>query len=33
MHRFRTVRPYEYKDAGTLHVDFWELVASVLKEC
>ena len=33
MHRFQTVSPYEYKDAGTLHVDFWELVYSVLKEC
>ena len=33
MHRFQTVRPYEYKDAGTLHADFWELVDSVLKEC
>ena len=32
MHRFRTVRPYEYKDVGTLYADFWELVASVLKE-
>ena len=33
MHRFQTVRPYEYKDAGTLHADFWELVDSVMKVC
>lgn len=32
MHRLQTVRPYEYKDAGTLYVDFWELVNSMLKE-
>jgi len=31
-HRFRTVRPYEYKDAGKLLEDFWTEVDSVLKE-
>jgi hypothetical protein len=31
-HRFRTVRPYEYRDAATLMADFWTQVAAVLKE-
>jgi hypothetical protein len=31
-HRFRTVRPYQYRDAATLLADFWEQVAAVLKE-
>ena len=30
-HRFRTIRSYEYKDAGTLE-DFWNEVDGVLKE-
>ena len=31
-HRFKTVKPYEYKDAGTLLEDFWKTVEKVLKE-
>ena len=31
-HRFRTVRPYDYKDAATLLADFWTAVDAVLKE-
>lgn len=31
-HRFKTVRPYEYQDAGTLVEDFWKLAESVLRE-
>jgi Family of unknown function (DUF6516) len=31
-HRLKTVRPYEYRDAATLLVDFWAEVATVLKE-
>ncbi len=31
-HRFRTVRPYEYRDAAALIEDFWSLVDSVLEE-
>lgn len=31
-HRFRTVRPYDYRDAATLLADFWETVDGVLKE-
>jgi hypothetical protein len=31
-HRFRTIRPYEYKDAGKLLEDFWAEVDSVLRE-
>jgi hypothetical protein len=31
-HRFRTVKPYDYKDAETLLQDFWNEVDSVLKE-
>ena len=31
-HRIRTVRPYDYKDAGTLLKDFWAEVDAVLKE-
>jgi hypothetical protein len=31
-HRLRTVRPYDYRDAGTLLADFWGEVDAVLKE-
>jgi hypothetical protein len=31
-HRLKTVRPYEYRDAGTLLADFWTEVEAVLKE-
>ena len=31
-HRFKTIRPYDYKDAATLLGDFWAQVDSVLKE-
>lgn len=31
-HRFKTVRPYDYKDAATLLEDFWRQVDSVLRE-
>lgn len=31
-HRFRTVQPYEYKDAAALLADFWAEVDKVLKE-
>lgn len=31
-HRFRTIRPYDYADAATLLVDFWDQVYGVLKE-
>ncbi|HEY1904282.1 MAG TPA: DUF6516 family protein [Terracidiphilus sp.] len=31
-HRMRTVRAYEYRDAGTLLADFWTEVDAVLKE-
>ena len=31
-HRLRTVRPYEYRDAGTLLEDFWAAVDGVLRE-
>lgn len=31
-HRFRSVRPYEYKDAAALLADFWTEVDAVLKE-
>ena len=31
-HRYRTVRPYEYKDAATLLEDFWAEVDAVLKD-
>lgn len=31
-HRLRTLRPYEYQDASTLLVDFWETVDAVLRE-
>jgi hypothetical protein len=31
-HRFQTIRPYAYKDAGKLLEDFWAEVDSVLKE-
>jgi hypothetical protein len=31
-HRLRTVRPYDYQDAGSLLVDFWAEVEAVLAE-
>lgn len=31
-HRLRTIRPYQYRDAGTLLADFWETVEAVLRE-
>lgn len=31
-HRFKTIRPYDYKDAATLLEDFWAQVDSALKE-
>ena len=31
-HRLKTVRPYDYQDAGTLLADFWAEVDAVLKE-
>lgn len=31
-HRYRTIRPYDYKDAASLLADFWEQVDAVLKE-
>jgi hypothetical protein len=31
-HRFRTVRPYDYKDAATLLADFWSEVDAILQE-
>jgi hypothetical protein len=31
-HRLKTVRPYDYKDAGSLLEDFWSDVDAVLKE-
>jgi hypothetical protein len=31
-HRFRTIRPYDYKDAGSLLADFWAEVDAALKE-
>ena len=31
-HRHRTIRPYDYQDAGTLLADFWAEVDMVLKE-
>lgn len=31
-HRFKTIKPYAYKDAATLLEDFWETVDKVLKE-
>ncbi len=31
-HRLKTVRPYEYKDAGALMEDFWMEVETVLQE-
>lgn len=32
VHRLKTVKPYEYKDAATLLADFWKLVDKILKE-
>ncbi len=32
LHRLRTVRPYDYKDAVTLLEDFWKEVDTVLRE-
>ncbi len=31
-HRLRSIRPYEYRNAATLLVDFWEIVDAVLRE-
>jgi Family of unknown function (DUF6516) len=31
-HRLRSIRPYEYRDAGTLLADFWETADAVLRE-
>jgi hypothetical protein len=31
-HRLQTVKPYDYRDAGTLLADFWQLADAVLKE-
>lgn len=31
-HRLRTVRPYAYRDAGTLLEDFWATVDALLRE-
>ncbi len=31
-HRFKTIRPYDYKDAATLLEDFWREVEAVLKQ-
>ncbi|WP_117193287.1 toxin-antitoxin system TumE family protein [Rhizobium terrae] len=31
-HRLRTIRPYDYSDAGTLLEDFWKEVDAVLRE-
>ena len=31
-HRFKIVRPYDYRDAATLLTDFWKLVDAVLEE-
>ena len=31
-HRYRTIRPYDYEDAGTLLADFWAEVDAVLRE-
>jgi hypothetical protein len=31
-HRFKTVRPYDYRDALALLEDFWKLVEDVLQE-
>ncbi len=32
IHRFKTVKPYEYKDAAALLEDFWAVVDVILKE-
>ena len=31
-HRLRTVRPYDYRDAGALVADFWAEVEAVMRE-
>lgn len=31
-HRFRTIRPYDYRDAASLLADFWSEVDAVLGE-
>lgn len=31
-HRLTTVRPYDYRDAGSLLSDFWAAVDAVLRE-
>ena len=32
LHRLRTIRPYEYKDAATLLEDFWKEVDAMLRQ-
>ena len=32
LHRFRTIRPYDYRDAASLLADFWSEVDAVLRE-
>lgn len=31
-HRFKTIRPYVYRDCAALIEDFWRLVESVMRE-
>ncbi len=31
-HRFKNIRPYDYRDAAALLDDFWKLAEAVLKE-
>jgi len=31
-HRFKMIRPYQYRDAAALLADFWKQVEAVLKE-
>jgi hypothetical protein len=32
LHRLRTIKAYEYRDAATLLGDFWTMVDAVLRE-
>jgi hypothetical protein len=32
LHRLRTIRAYQYRDAATLLADFWTMVDAVLRE-
>ena len=32
IHRLRTIKAYEYRDAATLLADFWTTVDAVLRE-